>query len=128
MTKNVFEILYTRIESEYGVEATKNDFQVFCEGSEFTNVKDVIDLIETLPFLYQKECVELDQIEVSFDTSHLGVFYITLYSFGDVIAEFRVKEEGQKLIVASNDKYDNEKVEELYYTPLKKHAENYNKF
>ena len=127
MAKNDFEILYTQIESDFSIEPTKNDFQVFCEGSEFTNVKDIIDLIETLPFLYQKESVELDQIEVSFDTSHLGVFYITLYSFGDVIAEFRVKEEGQKLIVASNDKYDNEKVEELYYTPLKKHAENYNK-
>ena len=127
MTKNVFEILYTRIESEYGVEATKNDFQVFCEGSEFTNVKDVIDLIETLPFLYQKECVELDQIEVTFDTSHLGVFYITLYSFGDIIAEYKVREEGQKLIIAANDKYYNEDVEDLYYLPLKKHAENYNK-
>ena len=80
MTKNVFEILYTRIESEYGVEATKNDFQVFCEGSEFTNVKDVIDLIETLPFLYQKECVELDQIEVTFDTSRLWcVLHYTLF-------------------------------------------------
>ena len=127
MVKNVFEILYTQIKSEYGVEATKDDFYIFCDGSEFTNAKDIVDLIETLPFLYQKECVELDQIEVTFDTSHLGVFYITLYSFGHTIAEYRVREENQKLIIAADTKYYIEDVEDVYYFPLKKHAENYNK-
>jgi hypothetical protein len=110
------------MKSGYPVDSDRDEFVMFCAYSKFTNTDSIIDFVETLPYLYHNECALLDEIEVMFDHSNYKNLHIVLYVFGRTIAEYVVSEKDGKLVVAINDKYSNERVDELYYEPIKRHA------
>lgn len=115
-------MLYTEMKSGYPADSDRDEFVMFCAYSKFSNTDNIIDFVETLPYLYHNECVELDEIEVMFDHSDYNKLYIVLYAFGRSITEYAVSEKNGKLVVAINDAYYNERVNELYYEPIKRHA------
>lgn len=110
------------MKSGYPVDSDRDEFVMFCAYSKFSSPDSIIDFVDTLPYLYHNECVELDEIEVMFDHSNYDKFNIVLYVFGRTIAEYTVSEKDGKLVVAINDAYYNERVDELYYEPIKRHA------
>ena len=115
-------MLYTEMKAGYPADSDRDEFVMFCAYSKFTNTDSIIDFVETLPYLYHNECVELDEIEVMFDHSNYKKLCIVLYAFGRPITEYVVYEKDGKLVVAINDAYSNERVNELYYVPIKRHA------